>query len=98
VLVASGNHSAGTRTPQLTPHPFQTFTTALELKYLVGNGLPAHYIECTDPPYPPAKVALASAQDKGWPVSQMATGHDAMVSEPKALADLLEGVAEELLR
>ncbi|MEE4010882.1 alpha/beta fold hydrolase [Roseibium sp. FZY0029] len=80
---------------RLTPHPFRTFTTALELKHPVGNGLPAHYIECTDPPYPPAKVALARAQAKGWPVSQIATGHDAMVSEPKALADLLEGIAEE---
>ncbi|WP_417708588.1 alpha/beta fold hydrolase [Roseibium aggregatum] len=81
---------------RLTPHPFRTFTTALELKHPVGNGLPAHYIECTDPSYPPAKVALARAQAKGWPVSQIATGHDAMVSEPERLADLLEGIAKEL--
>ena len=32
-----------------------------ELKQPVGNGLPAHYIQCTDPPYPPAKVALERA-------------------------------------
>ncbi len=82
--------------PRLTPHPFRTFTTALDLKHPVGNGLPTHYIECTDPPYPPAKVALARAQAKGWPVSRIATGHDAMVSEPEALADLLEEIAEEL--
>ena len=81
--------------PRLTPHPFRTFTTALDLKHPVGNGLPAHYIECTDPPYPPAKVALERAKAKGWPVSQIATGHDAMVSEPEALADLLEDIAEQ---
>jgi len=79
--------------PRLTPHPFQTFTTALKLKHPVGNGLPAHYIQCTDPPYPPAKVALERAIRHGWPVSQIATGHDAMVTEPEKLADLLEKVA-----
>lgn len=79
--------------PRLTPHPFRTFTTALELKNPVGNGLPAHYIQCTDPPYPPAKIALERALAHGWPVSQIATGHDAMVTEPEALADLLEEVS-----
>jgi pimeloyl-ACP methyl ester carboxylesterase len=79
--------------PRLTPHPFRTFTTALELKRPVGNGLPAHYIQCTDPPYPPAKVALDRALRHGWPVSQIATGHDAMVTEPEKLADLLEEIA-----
>jgi len=79
--------------PRLTPHPFKTFTTALELQHPVGNGLPAHYIQCTDPPYPPAKVALERAIGFGWPVSQIATGHDAMVTEPEKLADLLEEIA-----
>lgn len=79
--------------PRLTPHPFQTFTTALELKHPVGNGLPAHYIQCTDPPYPPAKVALERAIGFGWPVAKIATGHDAMVTEPEKLADLLEEIS-----
>ncbi|WP_269583551.1 alpha/beta fold hydrolase [Roseibium sp. Sym1] len=79
--------------PRLTPHPFRTFTTALELKHPLGNGLPVHYIQCTDPPYPPAKVALKRALRHGWPVSQIATGHDAMVTEPEGLADLLEEIS-----
>lgn len=79
--------------PRLTPHPFRTFTTALALKHPIGNGLPAHYIQCTDPPYPPAKVALERALRHGWPVSQIPTGHDAMVTEPEALADLLEEIS-----
>ncbi|MEM8701233.1 MAG: alpha/beta fold hydrolase [Pseudomonadota bacterium] len=76
--------------PRLTPHPFRTFTTALDLKNPVGNGLPAAYISCTDPAYRPAGVALDRARKLGWPVAEIATGHDAMVTEPRALADLLE--------
>lgn len=75
---------------RLTPHPFKTFTTSLTLANPVGNGLSASYIECTDPAYRPAAVALQRAQGFGWPVSQIATGHDAMVTEPLAVADLLE--------
>jgi len=79
--------------PRLTPHPFRTFTTALDLKNPVGNGLPAHYIQCTDPPYRPADVALERALGFGWPVSRIATGHDAMVTEPEVLADFLDEIA-----
>ena len=78
--------------PRLTPHPFRTFTTALDLKNPVGNSLPADYIRCTDPAYRPAIVALDRAQILGWPVEEIATGHDAMVTEPQALADLFEGL------
>ena len=75
---------------RLTPHPFKTFTTALDLKNPIGNNLPADYIQCTDPPYRPAIGALERARTLGWPVEQIATGHDAMVTQPQALADLLE--------
>lgn len=78
---------------RLTPHPFKTFTTALDLKNPIGNNLPAAYIECTDPPYRPAAIALQRARKLGWPVEKIATGHDAMVSAPEALADLLEKLA-----
>jgi pimeloyl-ACP methyl ester carboxylesterase len=66
--------------PRLTPHPFRTFTTALSLENPIGNGLPATYVECTQPAYPPAKVALERARQHGWPVAQIRTGHDAMVT------------------
>ncbi|MBG6162270.1 MAG: alpha/beta fold hydrolase [Roseibium album] len=78
--------------PRLTPHPFRTFTTALDLKSPVGNSLPADYIHCTDLPYRPAIVALDRARKLGWPIEEIASGHDAMVTEPLALADLLEGL------
>jgi pimeloyl-ACP methyl ester carboxylesterase len=77
---------------RLTPHPFATFTTALSLKGPVGNGLPAAYIRCTEPAYVPAEIAHLRAKDYGWPVEEMATGHDAMVTAPLAVADLLEAM------
>ncbi len=78
---------------RLTPHPFATFTTALNLKGPVGNALPAAYIRCTDPVYVPAEIAHLRAKDYGWPAGEIATGHDAMVTAPLALADLLETMA-----
>ena len=80
---------------RLTPHPLATFSTPLKLANPAGNGLPARYITCTDPPYLPAKVALERARARGWPVSDIKAGHDAMVIAPQATADLLEKLASE---
>ena len=77
-------------TRRLTPHPFATLTTPLRLKHRCGNGLPAHYITCTSPAYRPAAVCRERAETRGWPVSPLASGHDAMVTEPVATADLFE--------
>ncbi|MEM1360620.1 MAG: alpha/beta fold hydrolase [Pseudomonadota bacterium] len=79
--------------PRLTPHPFETFTSALSLKAPVGNGVPAHYIRCTEPSYPPAKIAHERALALGWPVTEIKTGHDAMVTAPGALAERLQTIA-----
>lgn len=76
--------------PRLTPHPLATYQTALTLKGRAGNGLPCHYITCTDPVYAPLETSRQRARDYGWPTAELATGHDAMVAEPAATADLLE--------
>lgn len=79
--------------PRLTPHPVMTFSTPLTLNGPTGNGLPAHYITCTAPAYGPAVLGLQRVKKAGWPVSELATGHDAMVTAPLATADLLERIA-----
>jgi pimeloyl-ACP methyl ester carboxylesterase len=79
--------------PRLTPHPLATFSTPLELRSPPGNGIEAHYIACTDPAYMPADLSLKRARQKGWPVSELKTGHDAMVTVPRETADLLEKLA-----
>ncbi|WP_170560586.1 alpha/beta hydrolase [Ruegeria atlantica] len=78
---------------RLTPHPFATMTTALRLDRPAGDGMDVHYIQCADPSYPPANLALVRAQQKNWPITQIATGHDAMVLAPLLVADELDRIA-----
>lgn len=74
----------------LTPHPLSTMTSPMPVKGQPGNGLPARYIMCTEPQYQdPARVA-DWANRFGWTVDEIATGHDAMVTAPEALTDMLD--------
>ncbi|MEM9139378.1 MAG: alpha/beta hydrolase family protein [Pseudomonadota bacterium] len=76
--------------PRLTPHPISTMLSPLPIKGPPGAGLNARYIACTDPEYhEPARVR-GWAQTYGWPVAEIATGHDAMVTAPEALSDMLD--------
>jgi pimeloyl-ACP methyl ester carboxylesterase len=79
---------------RLTPHPFETYVSPLNLKGPVGNNLPRTYIACTHPAY----VALQASRDwvrtqQGWRWAEIATGHDAMVSAPEELTRMLIEVA-----
>jgi pimeloyl-ACP methyl ester carboxylesterase len=73
--------------PRLTPHPWLTYTEPLRLAGS-GGSVPAAFVECTDWMrvfQPHAERAAA----RGWPVHHLATGHEAMVTAPRELADLL---------
>ncbi len=77
-------------TRRLTPHPLSTYESPLPIRGPVGNGLPRTYVDCTTPSY----ATLDGVKDwvrgqPGWGWREMATGHDAMVSAPDALARLL---------
>jgi pimeloyl-ACP methyl ester carboxylesterase len=74
-------------TPRLTPHPWLTYTEPLRLTG-DGEAVPGTFIECTDWMRvftPHAERAKA----RGWPVLEIATGHEAMVTAPEELAKLL---------
>jgi pimeloyl-ACP methyl ester carboxylesterase len=75
---------------RLTPHPLRSFTTSQTFDGPPGNGLPAEYVLCADPVYGPLEGSRARARELGWPIVELAAGHDAMVTAPQALADLLE--------
>ncbi|NBE95599.1 alpha/beta fold hydrolase [Nonomuraea sp. KC401] len=78
-------------TPRLTPHPWLTYTEPLRLSGK-GEQVPAAFVECTDWMRvftPQAERAAA----RGWPVHEIATGHEAMVTAPGELAELLLSVA-----
>lgn len=72
---------------RLTPHPWLTYTEPLRLTG-AADRVPAAFVECTDW----MRVFQAHAERaaaRGWPVRAVATGHEAMVTAPKELADVL---------
>lgn len=74
-------------TPRLTPHPWKTYTDRPQLTGAVA-AVPAAFIECVSW----MRVFREQAERGrrlGWPVHELDTGHEAMVTAPKALADLL---------
>lgn len=75
---------------RLTPHPLRAFMSSQTFRAAPGNGLPAQYILCNDPVYGPLESARLRARELGWPIAEIATGHDAMVTAPGALVDLLD--------
>jgi pimeloyl-ACP methyl ester carboxylesterase len=77
-------------TARLTPHPFGTFTSPLNLKNKIANGLPATYITCTDPAYGPLQASRDVVKKIGMKTVEIKTGHDAMVSAAEKLTDMLD--------
>jgi hypothetical protein len=59
----------------------------------VGNGRPRTYIQCTSPTYAPLERARQWVKrQQGWQWRDIATGHDAMVTEPAELARMLMNI------
>jgi pimeloyl-ACP methyl ester carboxylesterase len=79
---------------RLTPHPLNTYLSSLTFDNPAAAGLPTDYIVCTDPLYLPLEDARHRARYAGWPMHDLATGHDAMVMAPEATADLIENIAD----
>ncbi|WP_233853014.1 alpha/beta fold hydrolase [Paraburkholderia sp. HD33-4] len=79
---------------KVTPHPYRTYFDKLLLKHPVGNGLPATYIACTQPLHRNTAHSREVAKGmKGWKYKEIATGHDAMITQPEELVILLLEVA-----
>lgn len=78
---------------RLTPHPFRCFATPLRLTNEEALwDIPQTHIVCTStlPSRDPARMAKAAAAGRLWDID---TGHDLMITEPKAVAELLLRVA-----
>ena len=78
---------------RLTPHPTGGYTSPVTLTNPLTNGVPAAYIHCTDPVFPINDPCAAFAREQGWTYREIATGHDAMISAPRPLADMLLDLA-----
>ncbi|MQA34658.1 alpha/beta hydrolase [Modestobacter roseus] len=78
-------------TPRLTAHPWKTYTDPLRLSG-AADAVPAAFIECVS--WMRVFQSQADrARERGWPVHELETGHEAMVTAPKALADVLHELA-----
>jgi hypothetical protein len=75
---------------RLTPHPIATYSLPLMLKHPLGNGLPVTYIRCIDPAYANTAASAEFARSHpGWQYLEIRTGHDAMVTAPAELTEML---------
>jgi pimeloyl-ACP methyl ester carboxylesterase len=77
-------------TPRLTAQPVQTFTQPVRLSG-AGASLPRTYIWCTrlGAPSTFAPFAERLRNDPTWRYRELATGHDAMITAPRELTQLL---------
>ncbi len=76
-----------------TPHPLSTYESKMVLSHVLGNGLPATYIAVT-----PHYLATTSSRNYAktrtdWQYVEMQAGHDAMVTSPQALFELIAPMA-----
>lgn len=75
---------------RVTPHPLRTYTDPLPTTGPWDAGLPCTYIACTAPAYHPvASSAARAARQPGWTMRELATGHDAMITAPGEVRELL---------
>jgi pimeloyl-ACP methyl ester carboxylesterase len=80
--------------PRLNPHPFKTKLDAVHLSNPTAAAIPRTYISCSNQVGGPfVQFAERFKKDKAWRYREIFTGHDAMITEPEKLADLLVELA-----
>lgn len=79
-------------TPKLTPHPWKTYTDPLRLTG-AADSVPAAFVECVSW-MRVFRSQAERARAKGWPVHELPTGHEAMVTAPEELAAVLLEIAK----
>jgi pimeloyl-ACP methyl ester carboxylesterase len=76
-----------------TPQPFRVYQQPLDFDAARVAAVPRTFIDCTSPALATIAVSRSRVRSEpGWQVLELATGHDPMVSEPQALAELLLGI------
>lgn len=76
--------------PRLTDFPFRCLTDLAVFDPSALAGLPRTYVWHTDPPLANLEKSRAIAQDEGWEVRELRSGHDMMLKAPDETAALLE--------
>lgn len=77
------------------PHPAGPYEDPLHFSEERVGRLPRTFIDCTSPALPSIAVARKRVRSEpNWRVVEIATGHDAMISAPGPLLEVLESVAQ----
>lgn len=77
-------------TRRMTPQPFALYQDPLWFDARRLAALPRSFIDCTAPSLPTlAAIRTRVQRENGWRLLEIRTGHDAMVSAPRELADAL---------
>ena len=79
--------------PRLTDFPFRCQVEPTEFDPGPLDRVRKVYVAHTSPPLPSLGRFAAAAVAAGWETHELATGHDMMLAEPDATADLLERIA-----
>jgi len=79
---------------RLTPQPLAAYTETVRFRTPIGNGRPRTYVFCNQPIYDPVRPTYEWVRSQpDWPTVELAAGHDAMVTEPDSVAELLLSLA-----
>ncbi len=73
-----------------TPHPGGTYDSSLAFDPARVARWPRSFIDCTSPPLATIDASRTRVRSEpGWDVRTISTGHDAMVSVPEKLLEIL---------
>ncbi len=76
---------------RLTPHPLKSWMDPVQFENGGEAGLPCTFIHCTEPAMSGGRLnnhARYAQEHPDWRYIKLKTGHDAMVTEPQACAEL----------
>lgn len=76
-----------------TPHPVSTYESTLALRNPLGNGLATTYVAVRPDYAPLATVRQWVRGHTTWEYLEIDAGHDAMVTSPGTVTDLLQEIA-----
>jgi hypothetical protein len=79
-------------TTRLSPMPWHTHDQPIRLTNPEAMIVPKSYISCTE--YNNFHFMAQRAKSAGWDYHELKTGHDAMITAPMELVELLESVDE----
>lgn len=80
---------------RMTPHPLATYTEPVPAGSAESAALPRGFVYCTEGPITHVFAPFAEkARAEGWELRELATGHMAMLTAPREVAELLLDLAD----